>query len=556
MVFASFAEILSLAAVLPFLGILTSPDKAFSHPWASFFLQALDLREPTELLLPITVVFAAAAFLSGAMRFLLLWAQTRLSHAVGADFSLQMYRRTLGQPYAVHVARNSSEVIAGISNKAKAIVGSTLLPALTIASSVMLLGTILMALIHIEPFITLLALAGFGSIYILVIRATRRQLLQNSEQISEGQTAVIKVLQEGLGGIRDVLLDGTQELHCNLYRSIDAPLRKAVANVQIISVSPRYGVEALGMILIAFLAYLLMVRSGGATSAIPILGAFAMGAQRMLPMLQQSYSGWVAIRSGQILLQDALDLMEQPLPAYAKGSRTISFERNIALRNVSFAYDSTGPKILKDLNLSIPKGARVGIIGTTGSGKSTLLDILMGLLTPTSGCLLVDGLHIGEGNIAAWQKRIAHVPQTIFLSDASIEDNIKLGSPKTPADPVRLAEAARSAQLTDMIDSLDEGWGTVVGERGVRLSGGQRQRIGIARALYKRADLLILDEATSALDNETESNVMRAIESTGQNTTVIIVAHRLSTLKNCDLIVQLEAGQIKQVGTFAQVISS
>lgn len=554
MIVASVAEAVSIGAVLPFLGLLTSPERVFSHPWGQYISELFGFQTSKELLLPITLLFATTAFLSGAMRLILLWAQTRLGHAIGADFSLGMYRRTLYQPYLVHVSRNSSEIIAGISNKAKAIVGSTLLPLMTIVSSVMLLGAILITLINIQPVVTLLAFAGFGVIYVLLILFTKRTLLKNSREISEGQTELIKVLQEGLGGIRDVLIDGAQAVHCRAYESVDTPLRRAVANVQIISVSPRYGVEALGMVLIAILAYLLADKIEGSSSAIPVLGALAIGAQRMLPMLQQSYSSWASIQGGQFSLGDSLDLMDQPLPVYMDDPVKMQFDRSIVFRNVSFKFALESPEILCGLDIVLAKGRRVGIIGNTGSGKSTFLDIIMGLLPPTHGELLIDDVAISDENRRGWQKHIAHVPQAIFLSDASVSENIALGVPKGEIDLKRVRFAAQSAQLTEFIESLDKKYEARVGERGVKLSGGQRQRIGIARALYKHADVLVLDEATSALDNETESKVMEAIDAMDNGLTIIIVAHRLSTLRNCDQIIELEAGRVKRVGSYAVIV--
>ena len=556
MIVASIAEVASIGAILPFLGLLISPEQVFTHPWGGYLSQLLGLNTPKDLLLPITVLFATAAFLSGAMRLLLLWAQTSLGHAIGADFSLSMYRINLYQPYAVHVSRNSSEVISGISNKAKAIVGSTLLPLMTIVSSLMLLGSILVVLLNIQPKVTLMAFAGFGLIYVLLILMTKRRLLKSSREISEGYTALIKVLQEGLGGIRDVLIDGTQAIHCRVYEAVDTPLRRAVANVQIISVSPRYGVEALGMVLIAFLAYLFSDKIVGSSSAIPVLGALAMGAQRMLPMLQQIYSSWASIRGGQILLRDALDLMDQPLPLYMDDPVKMRFDRSIVLRNVWFKFAPESPEILCGLDIDLFKGRRIGIIGNTGSGKSTFLDVVMGLLPPTHGQLLVDDVAISDENRRGWQKHISHVPQTIFLSDASVSENIALGVPKDEIDHDQVRFAAQRAQIAEFIESLDEQYAARVGERGVKLSGGQRQRIGIARALYKRADVLVLDEATSALDNDTESKVMQAIDAMGDGLTTIIVAHRLSTLSNCDQILELEAGKVKRVGTYAELVGA
>ena len=556
MLVASVAEVVSIGAVLPFLGLLASPEGVYSHPWGQKISQLLGVQTPQELLFPMTVLFAMAAVFSGAMRFLLLWAQTRLAHAIGSDFSLDMYRRTLHQPYAVHVSRNSSEIISGISNKAKAIVDSAILPLMTIFSAVILLSAILITMLSIQPFVTLVTFSGFGTVYALLILLTKRRLLNNSHRISEGHTELIKLLQEGLGGIRDVLIDGTQAVHCRIYEAVDTPLRRAVANVQIISVSPRYGVEALGMVLIALVAYLLIDKLNGSSGAIPVLGALAMGALRMLPALQQGYSSWASIRGGQISLGDAMDLMDQPLPECMEDSVKMRFERSILLRGVSFKFQSKSPEILTGLDIDLAKGRRIGIVGNTGSGKSTFLDVVMGLLPPTQGQILVDGVAITDKTRRAWQKHIAHVPQTIFLSDASISENIALGVPKDEIDLARVHFAAQRAQIAEFIEAMDQKYQTLVGERGVKLSGGQRQRIGIARALYKDADVLVLDEATSALDNDTESRVMHAIDAMGSELTIIIVAHRLSTLRNCDQVLELEAGKLKRVGTYADIVGA
>ena len=279
-----------------------------------------------------------------------------------------------------------------------------------------------------------------------------------------------------------------------------------------------------------------------------------MGAQKMLPLLQQSFAGWASIRGGQASLSDALDLMEQPLSVNINGDAGIEFRREIVFRKVSFAYAAEGAEILRSIDLSITKGSRVGIVGSTGSGKSTFLDVIMGLLKPSGGQILVDGVEITDANRQAWQRHIAHVPQNIFLYDSSIGDNITLSGESVNLERVR--SAAAMAQIEEFIDSLDEKFATSVGERGVRLSGGQRQRIGIARALYKNADLLVLDEATSALDNATESKVMQAIDGMGGNLTTIIVAHRLSTLANCDQIIELEAGRIKRIGRYEDIFGA
>ena len=338
MIVTSFAEVVSISAVLPFLGALTAPGRIFVHPLAQPFINFLNLTEPEQLLLPLTIAFAIGAVFSGAMRLILLWAQTRLGHAIGADLSFSIYRRTLYQPYSVHVTRNSSEVIAGITHKANQVVSNFLLPLITIVSSILMILSILLTLLVIEPVVAVSAFIGFSSIYLMVILATRKVLARDSQRINIETNRVIKSLQEGLGGIRDVLIDGTQAIYSNIFRNADLPLRRALANVAIISGVPRYVIEALGMVLIAVLAYSLSGRSEGIASAIPVLGALALGAQRLLPVLQAGYANWTLMRGGEAQLNAALELLDQSLPKFVDEVThpIIPFDHSITLNNLSF----------------------------------------------------------------------------------------------------------------------------------------------------------------------------------------------------------------------------
>lgn len=555
MVGASFAEIASIGAVLPFLGVLTAPEKVFAHPSAQFLIQALAIETPSQLLLPLTVIFASAAILAGVMRLSLLWFSTRLSFATGSELSIEIYRRTLYQPYAVHIARNSSEIIDGISSKAGTVIGAITMAINLIGASVMLIA-IMFALVSINPIIAFAAFGGVGVIYVFVLKFTRARLLQNGQRIARESTRRIKSIQEGLGGVRDILLDSSQATYCQIYRDADIPYRRAQGSNSFITSSPRFGMEALGMVLISVLAYMLANQEGGLVQVIPVLGALALGAQRLLPVLQQGYAAWTGIQATRASLQDTLELLDQPLPEYAEKPEInpIPYQHHICLRNLSFRYREDGPWVLRDINLSIAKGDRVGFIGPTGGGKSTLLDVIMGLLRPTEGLLEIDGQPVTNGNNRAWQLHIAHVPQAIFLSDSAVEDNIAFGVPKEKVDRAQVQIAARQAQISQTIESWPKQYHTAVGERGIRLSGGQRQRIGIARALYKQADVIIFDEATSALDNETEHAVMQSIEALDRNLTILIIAHRLSTLKGCNKIVELADGRIKRVGSYQEII--
>jgi ABC-type multidrug transport system fused ATPase/permease subunit len=556
MLLASFAEIFSIGAVLPFLGILTSPERVFNHEIARPLIQAMGISSPTQLLLPITIIFSAATFLAGAARLMLLWCSMRLSFATGADLSISIYRRALYQRFAVHCARNSSEVINTITAKTAGAI-SSISQVLNIISSAIMLTTILIALFSVSAAVAISAFGGFALIYAIIIRLTRKKLLINSQLIAKESNIVLKALQEGLGGIRDVLIDGSQDAYCQIYRNADLPMRRAQGINAFVSSSPRFVVETLGMILIAGLAYSIALQDDGVSKAIPILGVLALGSLRLLPLLQQAYSAWAIIQGGHSSLKDAIELLEQPLPDYADqpSYQFLPFNENIRFKGIGFKYIEHGSFVLKDINLTIAKGERVGFIGPTGSGKSTLLDIVMGLLEPTEGQLIIDKIAINQANQRAWQTHIAHVPQAIFLADSSVAENIAFGIPKNKIDLERVMQAASQAQIAETIEAWPEKYQTFVGERGVRLSGGQRQRIGIARALYKRADVIIFDEATSALDNETELAVMQAIEGLSNDLTILIIAHRLTTLKNCTQIVDLSGGSIKRMGRYQDIIN-
>lgn len=549
MITSSLTEIISIGAVLPFLGALAAPEMIFNHALAQPFLKFLNINKPQDVMLPLTLLFISATIISVLVRALLLWFQTRLSYAIGTDFSVGIYRRTLYQPYQVHLSRNSSQLIAAISSKLNAVISQGIMPLLNILSGTILLTTILIALIAIDPLAALISFVGFGGTYFVVAFFTKKRLNINSQKISLSSNHAIKALQEGLGGIRDILIDGTQKTYCTIYRDAVISMRQAQAGNALIGGAPRLLIESLAISLIASMSYVIAVSGPGFTQAIPILGAFALGAQRLLPMMQQIYQGWSSLKAGRASLSDVLALISQPLPDYLKESKpeSIKFENSIRINEIEFSYSTKGPKVLNKINLEIKKGSRIGFVGPTGSGKSTLLDIIMGLLLPTSGTLDVDGTPITIKNYRAWQAHIAHVPQTIFLADVSVAENIAFGIPLAKVNMQRVKLAAKKAQIAETIESWEKKYLTVVGERGVRLSGGQRQRIGIARALYKNVGVLVLDEATNALDSNTEDTVMEAINSIDGNITVLIVTHRPTTLVHCNLIFEISHGQCREL---------
>jgi ATP-binding cassette subfamily B protein len=468
---------------------------------------------------------------------------------------ISVYRRTLYQPYSLHLTQNSSRIISGIQ-KANGKAGGVIRTVLTFLSAIVMLIAVLGTLIVADPAITLIAFTGFGLVYGLIIRQVRQRLRLTGQIAARESTFIVKALQEGLGAIRDVLIDGSQPAYCRLFDRANWRLRRAQEKAAFISQTPAQLLEALGILFLAGLGYLLAQRPGGIEQTIPMLGLLVLGIRRLLPVMQQIYASWASILNSQGTLSDVLELLDQPLPASAglPAAKPIPFRQGIGLRQLSFRYGETLPEVIKALDADIPRGSRAGFIGPTGSGKSTLLDIIMGLLNPTSGRLEIDGQPITAHNQRAWQAHIAHVPQAIFLADISIAENIALGVPEGKIDFGRVKRAAQEAQIADFIESLPQGYQTIVGERGLRLSGGQRQRVGIARALYKEADVIIFDEATSALDNQTEAAIMASIDALSQDLTVLIIAHRLTTLRNCSLVFELVDGKIRRQGSYAEII--
>ena len=558
MLVSAFAEVVSLGAVLPFLGIIIAPEPVLNHFIVADMSLAWGITSADQLVFPLTVAFATAALMAGAIRILLLWVSTLIGVASGSDISIGVYRRILYQPYPLHLASSSSKVISSITNKVNGVVFYVLLPFLRLVSSTILLVAIMLALIAIDPIVATVSAVSFGASYALMIWLSRQRLHINSQHIAREEVQVVKALQEGLGGIRDVLLANTQQFYCNIYSKANRPLRLAQGNNIFIAQAPRYVMETLGMILIAALAYFLSRQAGGIAVALPVLGALALAAQRLLPAMQQVFSAWASIAGSHALLADVIELLDQPLPeeVLQPESAPLLFQNDIQFRDVFFRYTEGAPWVLDGLSLVIAKGARVGFVGSTGSGKSTTLDLLMGLLMPNKGRIMVDGQHLIGNRVRAWQQRITHVPQNIYLADTTLAHNIAFGVPPESIDFERVQQAARRAQIADFIECIPEGYQANVGERGIRLSGGQRQRIGIARALYKQASVLVLDEATSALDNVTEQSVMNTIEGLGSELTILIIAHRLTTLMHCDTIIELEHGKLVAQGTYEQLVES
>lgn len=536
------AELASLGLALPFLAALSAPEHLLRQPIIKSLVQSLGYTNPVQIVFPTAAAFAIAAVLAALIRLVNLRINGQLAASVGSELSCEAYRRTLYQPYYVHLGRNSSTVITAVTNySAGSVVAfSALLDLVT--ALVVSLG-LLTGLLLIDWPMALASAGIFGLAYVLLGITARRELLQNSSRIALAAQRQIKALQEGLGAIRDVLMGGCQPTYMGIYRAVDHPMRQLQVKNEFLGLFPRYLLEAVGMVVIALFGALLVMQRGSATMVIPLLGGLALGAQRLLPPLQQIYFCWSQLNRRNADLAGLLSMLEQAVPVEFHVMQPWKFKYSIRLEEVSFGYGLDQPHVLHGLNMEIKRGTRIGIVGSTGSGKSTLVDIMMGLLIPSTGKLLVDGLDIHELThpdwLPTWQLAIAHVPQNIYLADCSIAENIAFGIPKKDINTTRLRVAAEQAQIANFIESSPDGYATFVGERGIRLSGGQRQRIGIARALYKQAQILVFDESTSALDDATEQALIQSIDKLSAQLTVIMIAHRVSTLECCDRIVHL-----------------
>jgi ABC-type multidrug transport system fused ATPase/permease subunit len=544
MIASGACELLSLGSVVPFLIVLSNPNALWEKPIIQSVATEYGLNEASELIAPTAVMFIAASIVAACTRLANLKLSNSIAALIGSDLSAQIYSRTLYQPYIVHVQRNSSTVVAAITSQVSRTVATiaSLLQAITaFFVSIGLLTALIMIDLRIATFLIL----TLSVAYTAVALSVRSKLLSNSINIAKSGESWLKILQEGLGAIREILLDGSQEIYVSNYKRIEEPTRQLIAKNSYLTAFPRYALDALGMIGIAGVGWWL-VNIKSSDQIVPLLGALAFGAQRLLPAIQQLYGGWATVTGNSGDFSSVLGMLNQPLPKKNCLDNYLVMKKSIKLSSVSFKYSKESPWVLKEINVEILHGQCVGIVGTTGSGKSTTLDIVMGLLIPTSGYALVDGIDINDPNFPgraySWRSSIAHVPQSIYIADCSIAENIAFGIEKDQIDLQRVKEAASKACIASFIESIPGGYNRLVGERGVQLSGGQKQRIGLARALYKKSSLLVLDEATSALDSDTERSVIDNLLNSEQKITIIMISHRPATLSQCDRILRVESG--------------
>jgi len=562
MFLSAFAELMSIGAVIPFIGVITDPESLTKIALVQLVVNFFDVEGTQELILFFTFIFISLVITAGLIRVLYVWTQSRLTHFITADLSVKAFRNSLYQPYSVHVNRNSSEVISTIFVKLNKLSYRIILNVFVVCSSIIIIATVFCAFLYVDFLRTLLLFLAFASIYLFFTLVFKNALTQGSKIQATEQDKSVKILQESFGGIRDVLIDGTHELYIKLFAKSEVLLRKTVSLAEFMALSPRYIIEMFGMSVFAIFCTFSVYQGIESSTLLPVLGAVVVAAVKLLPYVQATYAGVSDLRAHSNLVEDVLELLEQQVDNTSiesldsNSQKKISLQDRIEFDNLSFSYPGANEPVLKNITLDIPAGSKVGIIGETGSGKSTLVDILMGLLLPESGSFAVDKELINITNQYLWRRSVVHVPQNIFLSDVSILENIAFGHSAETVNWDSIKTAAKKASIHDHIESLEHGYNTIVGERGVKLSGGQRQRIGIARALYRSPDILFLDEATNALDDETEAKIMESIYQLHPKLTLIMVAHRKTTLKHCSIIIELDKGTIKKMGNYKDMIGS
>jgi ATP-binding cassette subfamily B protein len=548
MVISSLFEVISIGLVIPFLGILVDPVRFAQQSYLQPYLNGIGLYDNKNIAYFFTILFCGTFVCSGAIRLLTQWLNLKVSFAIGAELSTILFNRTMHQGYENHILRNSSEIINTITVKMGYLM-SAVSNIITIASSVIIMIFFCTILMIANPLYTTIIVCILLIFYLAINVISKKILIRNSERISINSGHTIKILQESLGSYRDILLDNSQKFHVEEFDKANKVLWKSEGTVRFMSSAPRYLIETLGLIALSITALTLTLNGETMTGMLPLIGALVLAIQRMLPAMQSIYSSWAGIRGSQDMIMDAIGLMRETIikPLENANSNKMIFKKEIEFKNVYFKYDKKLQFTLQEVNLKIKHGEKIGIIGSTGSGKSTFVDLFMGLLKPNFGEIYIDGQLINQANLLFWQKKIGHVPQSIYLTDASIAENIAFNIPKKLIDFDKVVRAAKQAQLSAYIESLPDKYSTRVGERGGRLSGGQRQRIGIARALYREADLIIFDEATNALDYETEYSIVDSIEALSTELTVLIISHRLECLRICNRILEVKDGSVSEL---------
>ena len=549
-IIASFIEMLSIASVVPFVEVVTSNnflDEKF------FIFKFISVNSKQEAIIVTGALFSFLIFINSILRCVLIYISSKLANNVTAELSNKIYRASLFDSYTNHINNKTSTIISSVTQKVFQIY-NFISGIINITTSVLILTALVSILIWINPVIILSALFVFILIYSVLALSGKKILKKNSQIINEEQNRIVSNIQNGLGIFRDIILDKSQEYFIDNFAKSNFKKARSQAMNEVIQQSPRYIFEAVGIILLVifviFWNYFLN-NSNTIIDIFPILAALGVGAQKILPLINMIYHNFAILKGNTYQTNEVINILNKYNEREKNQSlvvgKKITFKNLISFKNIFFSYQASQEYILEDINFEIKKGQRIGIVGNSGEGKSTLLDLLMGLLEPIRGSILIDGVKLSPMTISSWQSKISHVPQKLFLSDNTFLENIVLGKSIVDIDVEKVEVVSKKAQLHNFIKNLDKGYYEQVGERGIKLSGGQIQRVGLARSLYKNAEIIVFDEATNSLDMETEKLILKELYSLDKNLTIFVVAHRLDTLSQCDLILEVKNKKVSKI---------
>ena len=550
MLVGSVLETFSLGLVVPVVGLLVKPNYVQNFPAIDNFL-----GHPSEVKFAVIAMTSLVVvyFLKSAFLVWSSWIQSGFSLGITARVGRELFENYLHQPYPFHLQRNSSVLIRN-SQGSSALMGGVFDPMLSIMTDSLVTLGLFSLLIKLEPIGSLTTLAVFGLSAYLFRRFTSARIKKWGIAQNNYRRMIIQHLQQGLGGVKDVKILGREEYFTSEYSDQLLGSAAVVRRYNVSQMMPRTGLEILTITGLAVLVSTMVVSGKDLSSVLPVLGLFGAAAFRLVPAVSRMVIMVQTIAINRPIVNELFHDLSLRTSHSPKRQSHDGFAQVLEVSELSFKYETAPTNALSNVSLRVKRGEAVGLVGPSGSGKSTLVDVLLGLMAPASGAVLVDGVNV-QDRIRWWQDQIGYVPQSIFLTDDTLRRNVAFGLPKSEIDDAAVDAAIRAAQLEEFVNSLPLGLETVVGERGVRLSGGQRQRIGIARALYHNPDVLVLDEATSSLDTETEHGVMQAVQALQGEKTVIIVAHRLSTVEYCDRLYRLESSRIVDEGTFEEVMN-
>ncbi|MDR1748522.1 MAG: ABC transporter ATP-binding protein/permease [Spirochaetaceae bacterium] len=551
-------EIAGVSSIMPFIAVASNPGMITTNEYLHWAYTAFHFSSETTFLIALGVLMLFFVILRNAFSALLMYIQVRFTQGCRHSLSLRLFKYYLGQDYAFFLGKNSYEFSKNINNEIENVINGTILQMVNIMTfgiQILLLGIFLFV---VNPLSTLFIFILIAFIYTAIFVGTKKKLNRLGRERYELFTERSRIVNEAFWGIKDVKISGNERIFYNSFGPVSRCFSKNTAAEEVIGVMPKYVLEAAGFSAILLCIMLLMVNSdGGFSSAITSIGLYAYAGYRLMPVMQQFFRSVTKLKysaSGTEMIIKEFRIRKTARPLPYPDITAMPFTDSIRLDHIVFTYPGKEQPVINDISLEIRANTLSGFCGTTGSGKTTTVDIILGLLRPDSGTIAIDGVPLTPENLNSWQKNIGYVPQNIYLSNTTIAENIAFGIPKKEIDLEAVHRAAVMAQIHDFITAeLEQGYETKVGERGICLSGGQRQRIGIARALYTNPRLLVMDEATSALDNKTETDVMSAIDNLAGKKTIILIAHRITTLRKCDVIFQITKGKLTAQGTYDQM---